>query len=169
MHTVSCCAPFGAASAEPCPAAVWVSAAVMAAHMCPHALLLLLPFPWRTQVCYALSQLAAGFQDGEGPSSPLSPYYKDIVQALLETVRGAAAGCSVPWPFPRAIWATGQPPCAHDSFRRPFGEPPLAVLGPAARARARLHHCCRCRFPCRLSGHATPRRRPACRPRRLRP
>ena len=107
-----------------------------AAHVCPHALLLLLlPLPWRTQVCYALSQLAAGFQDGEGPSSPLSPYYKDIVQALLETVRGA--GCSVPWPFPRAIWATGQLPRAHDSFRRPFGEPPLAVLGPAARARAR--------------------------------
>ena len=39
-----------------------------------------------TQVCYAISQLAAGFKDGDA-ASPLSPYFKDIVQALLETVR----------------------------------------------------------------------------------
>ena len=38
------------------------------------------------QVCYALSQLAAGFKDSEA-ASPLSPYFKDIIQALLETVQ----------------------------------------------------------------------------------
>lgn len=37
------------------------------------------------QVCYALSQLAAGFKDSD-TASPLSPYFKDIIQALLETV-----------------------------------------------------------------------------------
>jgi hypothetical protein len=38
------------------------------------------------QVCYALSQLAAGFKDSDA-ASPLSPYFKDIIQALLETVQ----------------------------------------------------------------------------------
>jgi importin subunit beta-1 len=36
------------------------------------------------KVCYAFSQLAAGFKDSD-TASPLSPYFKDIVQALLET------------------------------------------------------------------------------------
>jgi hypothetical protein len=40
------------------------------------------------QVCYAISQLAAGFEE-QGGTSPMSPYFKDIVQALLETVSGA--------------------------------------------------------------------------------
>lgn len=35
------------------------------------------------KVCYAISQLAAGFE-GKDPS-PLSPYFKDIIAALLET------------------------------------------------------------------------------------
>ena len=35
-----------------------------------------------SQVCYAISQLAAGFQDANG-TSPMSPYFKDVVQALL--------------------------------------------------------------------------------------
>jgi hypothetical protein len=38
------------------------------------------------QVCYAISQLAAGFHEVNG-TSPMSPYFKDVVQALLETVR----------------------------------------------------------------------------------
>jgi hypothetical protein len=41
------------------------------------------------KVCYALSQLAAGFRDSAA-TSPLSPYFKDIVQALLEAVRHRA-------------------------------------------------------------------------------
>ncbi|KAI3428693.1 hypothetical protein D9Q98_007516 [Chlorella vulgaris] len=36
------------------------------------------------KVCYAISQLAAGFEE-QGGTSPMSPYFKDIVQALLET------------------------------------------------------------------------------------
>jgi len=39
-----------------------------------------------SQVCYALSQLASGFYEQRG-TSPMSPYFKDVVQALLETVR----------------------------------------------------------------------------------
>ncbi len=38
------------------------------------------------QVCYAISQLADGFIEQRG-TSPMSPYFKDVVQALLETVR----------------------------------------------------------------------------------
>ena len=38
------------------------------------------------QVCYALSQLAAGFKESES-TSLLSPYFKDIVRALLDAVR----------------------------------------------------------------------------------
>lgn len=38
-------------------------------------------------MCYALSQLASGFYEARG-TSPMSPYFKDVVQALLETVRG---------------------------------------------------------------------------------
>ncbi|KAK9806952.1 hypothetical protein WJX72_008531 [[Myrmecia] bisecta] len=38
------------------------------------------------KVCYALSQLAAGFKDAES-TSLLSPYFKDIVAALLETAQ----------------------------------------------------------------------------------
>lgn len=41
-----------------------------------------------SQVCYAISQLAAGFPEANG-TSPMSPYFKDVVQALLETVRCA--------------------------------------------------------------------------------
>ena len=36
------------------------------------------------QICYALSQLAAGFKDSE--DSPFSPYFADTVQALLQQV-----------------------------------------------------------------------------------
>lgn len=36
------------------------------------------------KVCYAISQLAAGF-DATSSTSPMSPYFKDIVQSLLET------------------------------------------------------------------------------------
>jgi len=45
------------------------------------------------QVCYAISQLAAGFYEQSGTSA-MSPYFKDIVQALLETVRHPHAGPS---------------------------------------------------------------------------
>ena len=45
------------------------------------------------QVCYALSQLAAGFKDSDA-ASPLSPYFKDIIQALLETVQPCTVLCS---------------------------------------------------------------------------
>ena len=38
------------------------------------------------QVCYALAQLAAGFRNAEA-TSLFSPYFKDIVAALLEAVR----------------------------------------------------------------------------------
>ena len=41
--------------------------------------------PRARQVCFALCQLAAGFKVN-APTSLLSPYFKDIVQALLETV-----------------------------------------------------------------------------------
>ncbi len=37
------------------------------------------------QICYALSQLAAGFKDSD--TSLFSPYFADIVQALLQQVR----------------------------------------------------------------------------------
>jgi hypothetical protein len=40
-------------------------------------------------VCYALAQLAAGFKDADS-TSLFSPYFKDIVAALLEAVRGCA-------------------------------------------------------------------------------
>ena len=40
------------------------------------------------QVCYALSQLASGFFESRG-TSPMSPDFKDVVQALLETVRAS--------------------------------------------------------------------------------
>lgn len=36
------------------------------------------------QICYALSQLAAGFKDSD--TSLFSPYFADIVQALLQQV-----------------------------------------------------------------------------------
>ena len=36
------------------------------------------------QICYALSQLAAGFKDND--TSLFSPYFADIVQALLQQV-----------------------------------------------------------------------------------
>ena len=45
------------------------------------------------KVCYALSQLAAGYRAAPDGTSPLSPYFKDIVQALLETVSGPAGAC----------------------------------------------------------------------------
>lgn len=38
------------------------------------------------KVCYALAQLAAGFKDSD-QTSLLSPYFKDIVGALLDAVR----------------------------------------------------------------------------------
>ena len=38
------------------------------------------------KVCYALSQLAAGSKQEDGLSL-LSPYFKEIIQALLTTVR----------------------------------------------------------------------------------
>ena len=39
------------------------------------------------QVCYAFSRLAAGFVTTVEGTSPLSPYFKDIIQSLLEAVR----------------------------------------------------------------------------------
>ena len=38
-------------------------------------------------MCYAISQLAGGFDQEQRGTSPMSPYFKDVVQALLETVR----------------------------------------------------------------------------------
>jgi hypothetical protein len=62
--------------------------------------LVCLPSMWRAsplastlcavQVCYAISQLAAGFTERNG-TSPMSPYFKDVVSSLLEAVRGADA------------------------------------------------------------------------------
>lgn len=46
-------------------------------------------------MCYALSQLAAGFKDSD-TASPLSPYFKDIIQALLETVGIASHPAALP-------------------------------------------------------------------------
>lgn len=43
------------------------------------------------KVCYALSKLAAGFRDSTDGTTVLSPHFKEIVQALLETVRSAAS------------------------------------------------------------------------------
>lgn len=40
------------------------------------------------QICYALSQLAAGFKDSD--TSLFSPYFADIVQALLQQVSDTA-------------------------------------------------------------------------------
>lgn len=40
------------------------------------------------QICYALSQLAAGFKDSDTPL--FSPYFADIVQALLQQVSDTA-------------------------------------------------------------------------------
>lgn len=40
------------------------------------------------QICYALSQLAAGFKDFD--TSLFSPYFADIVQALLQQVSDIA-------------------------------------------------------------------------------
>lgn len=37
------------------------------------------------KVCYALSQLFVGFAEVAG-ANPMSAYFKDVVQALLETV-----------------------------------------------------------------------------------
>ena len=44
-------------------------------------------FCYRLQVCYAYSQVAAGFRPSEDGTSPLSPYFKDIVTSLLAAVR----------------------------------------------------------------------------------
>lgn len=41
------------------------------------------------QICYALSQLAAGFKDND--TSLFSPYFADIVQALLQQVSHTAS------------------------------------------------------------------------------
>jgi importin subunit beta-1 len=38
------------------------------------------------KVCYAMAQLAAGFKDDDS-TSLFSPYFKDIVGALLDAVR----------------------------------------------------------------------------------
>ena len=46
------------------------------------------------QVCFALCQLAAGFKVN-APTSLLSPYFKDIVQALLETVCYTSPYCMI--------------------------------------------------------------------------
>jgi len=49
------------------------------------------------KVCYALGQLASGFSDSE--PSPLSPYFKDIVGALLETANRPVADVGEPIGF----------------------------------------------------------------------
>ena len=54
------------------------------------------------QVCYAFSQLAAGFSQASSTTSPLSPYFKEVVQALLETVRGAGWAGLAPLPLAAA-------------------------------------------------------------------
>jgi hypothetical protein len=62
----------------------------------PHYLVPSLPPPGPTcplQVCYAISQLAGGFGEEQRGTSPMSPYFKDVVQALLETV--GVVGCDV--------------------------------------------------------------------------
>ena len=65
------------------------------------------------KVCYAVSQLAAGFPgDEQRGTSPLSPYFKDIVSALLETVRchtrDSALRCCR---GVRAVWVYGCSSC----------------------------------------------------------
>ncbi|KFM27543.1 Importin subunit beta-1 [Auxenochlorella protothecoides] len=42
------------------------------------------------KVCYALSQLAAGFEGGAG-TSPMSPYFQTVIQALLQTASRTTA------------------------------------------------------------------------------
>lgn len=44
------------------------------------------------KVCYAISQLFVGFQDNTSSTSPVSMYFKDVVQALLETASRPAEG-----------------------------------------------------------------------------
>ena len=44
------------------------------------------------KVCYAIGQLSAGFKDS-GVTSPLSPYFQDLITALLGTVR--TCSCSM--------------------------------------------------------------------------
>ena len=58
------------------------------------------------QVCYALSQLASGFYEQRG-TSPMSPYFKDVVQALLETVRRKGAGERGQLLVARLCWRQG--------------------------------------------------------------
>lgn len=53
------------------------------------------------KVCYAMAQLAAGFKD-DNSTSLFSPYFKEIVGALLDAVR-----CGHP-PNPPAIILAGQ-------------------------------------------------------------
>lgn len=43
------------------------------------------------QICFALSQLAAGFKDSDTPL--FSPYFADIVQALLQQVNKFCTTC----------------------------------------------------------------------------
>ena len=52
------------------------------------------------KVCYALSQLAAGSKQEDGLSL-LSPYFKEIIQALLTTVRPSLCSKSRSWKLPR--------------------------------------------------------------------
>lgn len=43
------------------------------------------------QICFALSQLAAGFKDSD--TSLFSPYFADVVQALLQQVISCCTTC----------------------------------------------------------------------------
>ncbi len=83
------------------------------------------------QVCFALCQLAAGFKVN-APTSLLSPYFKDIVQALLETVRRPRPG---PAPGPAGLVAPASRSyplvftftmAKHSSLRPPPSHPTLA-------------------------------------------
>lgn len=88
------------------------------------------------QVCYAISQLAAGFKDDE--SSPLSPYFKDIIQALLETVSETVSSFVRANQRPRCVHVPGSRslyaharmcPCLREGWKERGGDSkPYATL-----------------------------------------
>ncbi len=67
-------------------------------------------------MCYAISQLAAGFKDDE--SSPLSPYFKDIIQALLETVGARTANVPIEAHLCHVHWAACRVPHCRNRWER---------------------------------------------------
>lgn len=90
-------------------------------------------------MCYAISQLAAGFEQQRGTSA-MSPYFKDVVQALLETVRWGAATrhCKSAVPPGRGQW--GALVALHFTLERSAcaGYPPPGFLTLTATAPVRL-------------------------------